>query len=106
MPARIRRDDEVIVVTGKKKDKGRTGRVLRVDRARDRVVVEGINMIKRHQRPRPGTNDVGGIIEREAPVHLSNVALVDPTDNRPTRIRFEEQDGVRVRVSVRSGERV
>ena len=104
MPARIRRDDEVVLLAGK--DRGRIGKVLRVDPAANKVVVEGCNMIKRHQRPQPGTNNVGGIIEREAPVHLSNVALVDPTDNRPTRIRFEEQDGVRVRVSVRSGERV
>lgn len=104
MPARIRRDDEVVLLAGK--DRGRTGRVMRLVPATNKVVVEGCNMIKRHQRPRPGTNDAGGIIEREAPVHLSNVALLDPTDNRPTRIRFEEQGGVRVRVSVRSGERV
>ena len=104
MPARIRRDDEVVLLAGK--DRGRSGKVLRVDPAAGKVVVEGCNMVKRHQRPRPGTTDPGGIIEREAPVQLSNVALIDPEDNRPTRVRFEDQDGVRVRVAVRSGERV
>ena len=104
MPARIRRDDEVMVLAGK--DKGRTGRVLRVDTARERVVVEGANLRKRHQRPRPGTAETGGIIESEGSIHVSNVALIDPTDNRPTRVGTEVQDGRRVRVSRRSGERV
>jgi large subunit ribosomal protein L24 len=104
MPMRIRRDDEVTVIAGR--DKGRTGRVLRVDTARQRVYVEGVNIRKRHQRPRPGTTDPGGIIESEGPIHVSNVALLDPADNRPTRVGVQEQDGKRVRVSRRSGERI
>jgi large subunit ribosomal protein L24 len=104
MPARIRRDDEVVVTSGK--DRGKTGKVLRVDPKRDRVYVEGMNIVKRHQRPRPGTNDAGGVIEKEGPIHVSNVALVDPSDNKPTRVASKLEDGRRLRVSRRSGERI
>lgn len=105
MPARIRRDDQVIVISGK--DKGKTGRVLRVEPAQDRVYVEGLNIIKRHQRPTPGRPDsVAGVIEREAPIHLSNVMLLDPKDNKPTRVGIEIQDGRRFRVARRSGTRI
>ena len=74
---KLRTDDEVIVISGK--DKGKTGKILRVDRAKDRVFVEGINIVKRHQRPNPGRpNAPVGVIEREGPVHVSNVALRGP----------------------------
>jgi large subunit ribosomal protein L24 len=102
MALRIRSDDEVVVIGGK--DRGKRGRVLRVDPARQRVFVEGLNIVKRHQRPRPGTTEAGGVIEKEGPIHISNVALVDPKDSKPTRVRIEERDGSRVRVGVRSGE--
>ena len=100
---RIRTDDEVIVIAGK--DKGKTGKVLRVDPKRERVFVQGLNMVKRHQRPLPGRPNMQvGVIEKEGPIHISNVALVDPKDGKPTRTRVEERDGKRVRVAVRSGE--
>ena len=102
MALRIRTDDEVIIISGK--DRGKTGRVIDVDPARERVFVEGLNIVKRHQRPRPGTNEAGGVIEKPGPIHISNVALVDPKDGKPTRTRVEERDGKRVRVAVRSGE--
>ncbi|MDP9401548.1 MAG: 50S ribosomal protein L24 [Actinomycetota bacterium] len=102
MALRIRRDDEVVVISGK--DRGKTGRVLRVDPERDKVFVEGVNIVKRHRRPRPGTAEAGGVVEAEGAVHISNVALVDPRDGKPTRVRTEERDGRRVRVAVRSGE--
>src|SRR5215213_7792653 len=81
---KIRRDDQVIVISGK--DRGKTGRVLRVDPKKERVFVEGLNIVKRHQRPRPGTTDPGGVIEKEGPIHISNVMLLDPQDNQPTRV--------------------
>jgi len=102
MALRVRTDDEVVVISGK--DRGKTGRVINVDPAKQRVFVEGLNIVKRHQRPRPGTNEPGGVIEKPGPIHISNVALVDPKDGKPTRTRVEERDGKRVRVAVRSGE--
>ena len=102
MGLRVRTDDEVVVISGK--DRGKTGRVVQVDRARQRVYVEGLNIVKRHQRPRPGSAEPGGVIEKPGPIHISNVALIDPKDGRPTRTRVEERDGRRVRVAVRSGE--
>lgn len=102
MSLRIKAEDEVIVIAGK--DKGKTGKVLRVDRANDRVVVEGLNMVKRHQRAMPGSTQPAGVIEREAPIHVSNVALIDPKTRKPTRTGVEVRDGKRVRVSKRSGE--
>jgi large subunit ribosomal protein L24 len=105
MPARIRKDDEVIVISGK--DKGKTGRVLRVDPAAERVYVEGLNIIKRHQRPTPGRPDsVAGVIEREGGIHVSNVALLDPKDKKPTRVGIEIHEGRRFRVARRSGTRI
>ena len=100
---KLRTDDEVIVISGK--DKGKTGKIIRVDRAKDRVFVEGINIIKRHQKPNPARpNAPVGVIEREGPVHVSNVALLDPKDRKPTRVgtRRTEQ-GTRMRVTKRSG---
>ncbi len=106
MPAKlkIRRDDQVVVISGK--DKGKTGRVLRVDPQKERVYVEGLNIVKRHQRPRPGTTDPGGVLEREGPIHISNVMLLDPTDNKPTRVGVVREDGKRFRVAKRSGNRI
>jgi large subunit ribosomal protein L24 len=100
---KIRTDDEVIVISGK--DKGKTGKVLRVDRASQRVFVEGLNMIKRHQRPTPGRpNQQVGVIEREGPIHVSNVAIVDPKDHKPTRVGVRrDENGRRMRVTRRSG---
>jgi len=102
MPARIRRDDEVIVISGK--DRGKTGRVLRVDAPKDKVFVEGLNIVKRHQRPTPGRPDaVAGVIEREGPIHVSNVMLLDPKDGKPTRVGIEVREGRRFRIARRSG---
>jgi len=102
MARKIRRDDPVIVIAGK--DKGKTGNVLRVDTRRNRVFVEGLNMIKRHERPNPQRpQQTGGVIEREGPIHISNVALLDPESNRPTRVGIAYTDGERKRVARRSG---
>ena len=104
---RIRRDDMVEVISGK--DKGKTGKGLRVDPKRQRVFVEGLNVHKRHVRPRSirdaqRAEQVGGVIEKEGPIHISNVMLVDPKSNRATRVRVERKDGRRVRVAKKSGE--
>ena len=101
---RIRTDDEVVVISGK--DKGKTGKVIRTDPKKDRVFVEGLNMVKRHQRPMPGRpNAPVGVIEKEGPIHVSNVAIVDPKDHKPTRvgIRRDAETGRRMRVAKRSG---
>jgi large subunit ribosomal protein L24 len=101
--ARIRTDDNVIVISGK--DKGKTGKVLRVEPANDRVFVEGLNMVKRHQRPVPGRPNLQvGVIEKEGPIHISNVAIVDPSDHKATRVGYKtNEQGKRVRVTRRSG---
>jgi len=91
----------VIVISGK--DKGKSGKVLRVDTAKERVFVEGLNIIKRHQKPRAGTMEQGGVIEKEGPIHLSNVALRDPKDKKATRVRTIEEHGQRLRASARTG---
>jgi len=103
MPARIKKGDTVIAISGK--DKGKSGTVLEMRPAEDRAVVEGLNIIKRHTKPRP-PDDPGGIIEKPAPIHLSNLALVDPETKRPTRVRIEDNNGTRVRVAVRSGKQI
>ena len=102
MALRIKTDDEVIVISGK--DKGAKGKVLRVDPAADRVVVAGVNIRTKHVKPLPGSTEPGGIVKEEAPVHVSNVALIDPKDGKATRVRTEVRDGNKVRVAVRSGE--
>ena len=101
-PMRIRTDDTVVVISGK--DKGKTGKVLRVDAKRSKVFVEGINMVKRHQRPVPGRPNLQvGVIEKEGGIHVSNVAIADK-DGRPSRVRIERrEDGRRMRVTKRSG---
>lgn len=102
---KIRRDDEVMVTSGK--DRGKAGKVLRVDPTKERVYVEGLNIIKRHQRPNPAApNAPAGVIEKEGPIHVSNVSLLDPVDGRPTRVRIEREDGRRFRVAKRSGRRI
>jgi large subunit ribosomal protein L24 len=100
MAAKIKKGDTVIVLAGK--DRTREGRVVRVMPKEDRCVVEGLNVIKRHTKPSQAT--AGGIMEREAPIHLSNVALKDPKDGKPTRVGFEVRDGKKVRVAKRSRE--
>ena len=100
---KIRSEDQVIVIAGK--DKGKTGKVLRTDPRKDRVFVEGLNMVKRHQRPNPARpNAQVGVIEKEGPIHVSNVAIVDPKDKKPTRVGIRRgDDGSRMRVTKRSG---
>ena len=101
MGARIKKDDQVVVIAGK--DKGSRGRVMRVLLEVDRVLVEGVNKMKRHTKPTP-KNPQGGIIEREQPIHLSNVMPLDTKDDKPTRVKMgTDKDGKKVRVSVRSG---
>jgi large subunit ribosomal protein L24 len=109
MSRRIKADDEVIVVGGK--DRGKRGKVLRVEPKKDRVYVEGLNIVKRHQRPRQvagaqRAEQVGGVIEKEGPIHISNVMLLDPKDDKPTRVGIEIEDGKRYRVARRSGTRL
>ena len=100
----IRKGDTVQIISGN--DKGKRGRVLSVVRDKDRVIVEGIRMMKRHVRP-TRQNPQGGIIEREASIHVSNLMLVCPNSDKPTRIRKRElDDGKHVRISVRSGEMI
>jgi large subunit ribosomal protein L24 len=99
---KIRRDDEVVVIGGK--DRGKSGRVLRVDPQKERVYVEGLNMIKRHQRPQPNAPQrEAGVISREGPIHISNVMLIDPKDKKPTRVGISREGGSRNRVTRRSG---
>ena len=98
---KIRKGDRVVVRTGK--DKGKTGEVLRVMPKENRAIVQGVNMVKRHQR-QTATQE-GGIIVKEAPIHISNLALVDPTSGEPTRVGWRFlADGTKVRVAKRSGE--
>jgi len=98
---KIKKGDNVVVLAGK--DKGRSGEVLRVMPKDDKAVVRGINQIRRHQKQ--SQTQEGGIITKEAPIHLSNIALVDPKDGKPTRVGFQTQkDGTKVRVAKRSGE--
>jgi large subunit ribosomal protein L24 len=100
MAARIRKGDRVVVLAGR--DKGRRGEVIEMRPAEDRALVRGINMVKRHQKQT--AQQEGGIISKEAPIHLSNLALLDPKDGKPTRIGFKVLgDGRKVRVARRSG---
>jgi len=92
MAAKIKKGDKVVILSGK--DKGKTGQVTRVIPKEDKVVVSGVNTVKRHQRA----------TQKDAPLHVSNVALVDPKTNEPTRVGFEVRDGKKVRISKKSGE--
>ena len=106
---KIRRDDNVRIITGK--DKGRTGRVLRTDPVKQKVYVEGANIIKRHTKPRTlrdtqRAQEIGGIVEMEGPIHVSNVMLIDPESNEPTRVCIKREGGRRVRVAKKSGKEI
>ena len=106
MPLKIRKNDMVKVIAGK--SRGKTGRVLRVEPKKNRLYVEGLNIVKRHQRPRSLKDTqrggkVGGVIEKEGPIHVSNVMIVDPRENKPTRIGIQRTaEGDRERVTKRS----
>ncbi|GAB4244662.1 MAG: 50S ribosomal protein L24 [Acidobacteriota bacterium] len=98
----VKKNDQVIVLAGK--DRGRTGRVLRVFPRRNRAIVENINTIRRHTRPNPQRNIQGGIVEREAPIHLSNLQVICPECNRPARVGFQIlADGRKVRTCKKCG---
>lgn len=106
---RIKKGDTVQVICGK--DAGKSGAVIRVEPKKRRVYVEQLNMVKRHQRPRSVKDtqkggQVGGVIEKEGPIHISNVMIVDPSDGKPTRIGVERREGKRVRLTRRSGAEV
>ncbi|MFG1330379.1 50S ribosomal protein L24 [Xanthobacter autotrophicus] len=103
MAAKIKKGDKVVVLTGR--DKGRTGEVIQVMPKEERALVRGVNIVKRHQRQT--ASQEGGIISKEAPIQLSNVAVADPKDGKPTRVGFQVlEDGTKVRVAKRSGERI
>jgi large subunit ribosomal protein L24 len=109
MGVKIRQDDTVRIITGK--DKGKTGRVLRVDPRKDKVYVEGANIVKRHMRPRTlrdtqRAQELGGIIEKEGPIHVSNVMLIDPDSGEPTRVSIKREGGRRVRIAKKSGKEI
>jgi large subunit ribosomal protein L24 len=109
MALRIRRDDTVRVIAGK--DRGRTGRVKNVDPKNDRVYVEGVNIVKRHIKPRTlrdtqRAQEIGGIVEMEGPIHVSNVMLIDPESGEPTRLGVKRDGGKRVRVAKKSGKEI
>jgi large subunit ribosomal protein L24 len=103
---RIRTDDQVVILTGK--DAGKTGRVVRTDPKKRRVYVENLNIVKRHERPRSQADlknpQAGGIVEKEGPIDISNVMLLDPKDNKPTRVGVRhDEGGRRVRYAKRTG---
>jgi large subunit ribosomal protein L24 len=102
MAAKIKKGDKVVVLTGK--DKGRSGEVTKVLVDESRLVVSGINMMKKHEKPSAASQ--GGVVAREASIHASNVALADPKDGKPTRVGFKMVDGKKLRVAKRSGETV
>jgi large subunit ribosomal protein L24 len=100
---KIKKGDRVVVITGR--DKGKTGEVLRVIREESRVIVQGVNIVKRHTKPSAAST--GGVVEKEAALHISNVAHVDPKTSKPTRIGYKVLDGGRkVRVARKSGETI
>jgi len=101
--AKIKKGDKVVVLSGK--DKGRTGNVVKVLPKDGKLVVEGVNVAARHRKPTQA-NPQGGIERLEAPLHICKVAIADPRDGKPTRVRFEEKDGKKVRVAVKSGETI
>ena len=95
MASKIRRDDEVIILAGK--DKGKSGKVTKVLVEEGKVFVEGINLIKKHQKPVPQLQQPGGIVEKEAPLQVSNVAVVNPSTGKADRVGFRDEDGKKVR---------
>ena len=103
MAAKIRKGDKVAVISGK--DKGKRGEVLRVIPDESRAVVQGLNTVTRHTRASMQTQ--GGLVKKEAPIHLSNLALIDPSTDKPTRVGFKTlEDGTKVRIARRSGEQI
>jgi large subunit ribosomal protein L24 len=109
MALKIRRDDTVRIITGK--DRGKTGRVLRVDPKARKVYVEGANIVKRHIRPRnqrdtQRAQEIGGIVEKEGPIHVSNVMLIDPDSGEPTRVSVKREGRRRVRVAKKSAKEI
>jgi len=103
MAAKIKKGDKVVVLAGR--DKGRTGEVIQVMPKEERALVRGVNIVKRHQRQT--ANQEGGIISKEGPIHLSNIAIADPKDGKPSRVGFQVlEDGTKVRVAKRSGEKI
>ncbi|MBQ8250567.1 MAG: 50S ribosomal protein L24 [Alphaproteobacteria bacterium] len=100
MAMRIKKGDQVIVITGR--DKGKTGEVIKSMPKENKVVVQGINLVKRHTKPTQ--ESAGGIVTKEAPIHVSNVALIDPKSGKATRVGFKIENGQKVRVAKRSGE--
>lgn len=104
MARKIRRDDEVVILAGK--DKGKQGKVLKVLPAEDRLVIEGVNLVKKHQKPNPQLNVPGGIIEKEASIHVSNVAVVNPATGKADRVGFRFEDEKKVRFFKSNGELV
>jgi large subunit ribosomal protein L24 len=99
---KIKKGDNVVVIAGR--DRGKTGQVIRVMPEEGRLVVQGVNMVKRHTAPRPG--QPGGIVEKEASIHVSNVAHVDPKESKPTRVGYKTVDGRKLRFARRSGEMI
>ena len=104
MARKIRRDDEVVVLAGK--DKGKQGKVLKVLASEDRLVIEGVNLVKKHQKPNPQLNVPGGIVEKEASIHVSNVAIVNPKTGKADRVGFRFEDEKKVRFFKSDGELV
>lgn len=104
MANKIRRDDEVVVLAGK--DKGKQGKVLKVLVSEDRVVVEGVNLVKKHQKPNPHAGEPGGVVEKEASIHVSNVAIVNPATGKADRVGFRFEDEKKVRFFKSNGELV
>jgi large subunit ribosomal protein L24 len=101
--AKIKKGDRVVILSGK--DKGKTGEVTRAMPKDGKVLVSGVNIATRHRKPSQ-TNPQGGLERVEAPLHISKVAIADPKDGKPTRVRFETKDGKKVRVAVKSGETI
>ena len=99
---KIKKGDNVVVIAGR--DKGKSGSVLQVNPTEMRVIVQGVNVAKRHTKARPG--QPGGVVEKELPIHVSNVAHIDPKDNKPTRVGYKIVDGRKLRVAARSGEMI
>jgi large subunit ribosomal protein L24 len=104
MASKIRRDDEVIVLAGK--DKGKRGKVTKVLTKESKVYVEGVNLVKKHQKPNPQFGIAGGIIEKEAAIDVSNVAIFNPQTAKADRVGFKIEDGKKVRVFKSSGEQI
>jgi len=104
MARKIRRDDEIVVITGK--DKGKSGKVVKVLTGENRVIVEGVNLVKKHQKPNPQLGVAGGIIEKEASIHVSNIAILNPATGKADRVGFRFEDDKKVRFFKSNGETI